>query len=141
MPNNKFSGRTAIVGVGATEFSKNSGRTEVRLGVEATLAALADAGIDPSEVDGFTTYTMDKVPEYEVGRLIGAKKLRFFSQTPHGGSGACGPIMHAAMAVASGVADVVVAYRAMNERSWYRFGSGNYGFGHSAFFQEVDFGW
>ena len=44
-----ISGRAAIVGLGATEFSKNSGRTELRLAMEATLAALADAGIDPRE--------------------------------------------------------------------------------------------
>ena len=36
-----ISGRAAIVGLGATEFSKNSGRTEVRLAMEATLQALA----------------------------------------------------------------------------------------------------
>ena len=39
-----ISGRAAIVGLGATEFSKNSGRTELRLAMEATLAALSDAG-------------------------------------------------------------------------------------------------
>ena len=70
-----ISGRAAIVGLGATEFSKNSGRTELRLAMEATLAALADAGIDPSEVEGFSSYTMDKVPEYEIARLLGAKNV------------------------------------------------------------------
>ena len=42
----KFPSReTAIAGIGATEFSKDSGRTEMRLAVEACLAALADAGV------------------------------------------------------------------------------------------------
>ena len=40
-----FSGATAIAGIGATEFSKDSGRSELRLAVEAVAAALADAGI------------------------------------------------------------------------------------------------
>jgi len=75
-----ISGRAAIVGLGATEFSKNSGRTEVRLAMEATLQALNDAGIDPSEVDGFSSYSVDKVPEYEIARLLGAKNINFFSQ-------------------------------------------------------------
>jgi acetyl-CoA acetyltransferase len=41
---------------------------------------------------------------------------------PHGGGAAAGTVMQAAMAVATGVADVVVCYRAFNERSGFRFG-------------------
>ncbi len=119
-----LSGQAAIVGIGATEFSKNSGRSELRLAVEAITAALEDAGIDRSEVDGLSTYTMDNNPEIEVFRNIGGKQLKFFSRVHYGGGAACAPIMQAAMAVASGVAEVVVCYRAMNERSQYRFGSG-----------------
>jgi acetyl-CoA acetyltransferase len=120
---NELSGKAAIAGIGATEFSKNSGRSELRLAVEAALAALADAGIDPSEVDGMSTYTMDNNPEIEVFRNIGGRELKFFSRIHYGGGAACAPIMHAAMAVATGVAEVVVCYRAMNERSQYRFGA------------------
>jgi acetyl-CoA acetyltransferase len=141
MSDNSLSGRAAIVGLGATEFSKNSGRTELRLAMEATLQALADAGIDPTEVDGFCSYSVDKVPEYEVARLLGAPDIKFFSQIPHGGGAACAPVMHAAMAVATGVAKTVVVYRAMNERSWYRFGSGSYGFASSPIFDNVNYGW
>jgi acetyl-CoA acetyltransferase len=136
-----ISGRAAIVGLGATEFSKNSGRTEIRLAMEATLAALAEAGIDPSEVDGFSSYSIDKVPEYEIARLLGANNIKFFSQVPHGGGAACAPVLHAAMAVATGIAKTVVVYRAMNERSWYRFGNGNYGFGSSPIVENVNYGW
>lgn len=141
MSNNSLSGHAAIVGLGATEFSKNSGRTELRLAMEATLQALADAGIDPREVDGFCSYSVDKVPEYEVARLLGAPDIKFFSQIPHGGGAACAPVMHAAMAVATGVAKTVVVYRAMNERSWYRFGSGSYGFASTPIFENVNYGW
>jgi len=139
--NESISGKAAIVGLGATEFSKNSGRTELRLAMEATLAALEDAGIDPSEVDGFSSYSVDKVPEYEIARLLGCKEVKFFSQIPHGGGAACAPIVHAAMAVASGVAKTVVVYRAMNERSWYRFGTGDYGFASTPIFENVNYGY
>jgi acetyl-CoA acetyltransferase len=139
--NDNISNKAAIVGLGATEFSKNSGRTELRLAMEATLAALEDAGIDPSEVDGFSSYSVDKVPEYEIARLLGCKDVKFFSQIPHGGGAACAPIMHAAMAVATGVAKTVVVYRAMNERSWYRFGTGSYGFADTPIFENVNYGW
>lgn len=120
-----LSNKAAIVGIGATEFSKNSGRSELRLAVEATLEALADAGIDPAEVDGLSTYTMDNNPEIELFRAIGGRELKFHSRIHYGGGAACAPIMHAAMAVATGVAKTVVCYRAMNERSQYRFGTGH----------------
>ncbi|MCW1385023.1 lipid-transfer protein [Novosphingobium sp. KCTC 2891] len=117
-----FSNKTAIAGYGATEFSKNSGRSELRLAVEATLSALDDAGIDPSEVDGISTYTMDNNGEQEVFRAIGGKDLKFFSRIAQGGGATCAPLQQAALAITCGVADVVVVYRAMNERSEYRFG-------------------
>jgi acetyl-CoA acetyltransferase len=118
-----FSNKTAIAGYGATEFSKNSGRSELRLAIEATLAALDDAGLDPSEVDGMASYTMDNNSEQEIFRGIGGRDLTFFSRIGSGGGAACAPLQQAAMAIASGVANVVVCYRAMNERSEYRFGA------------------
>lgn len=114
--------KTAIAGYGATEFSKNSGRSELRLATEATLAALADAGIDPAEVDGISTYTMDNNGEQEVFRAIGGRDLKFFSRIAQGGGATCAPLQQAAMAITTGIANVVVVYRAMNERSEYRFG-------------------
>src|SRR5690606_5971539 len=119
-----FAGRTAIAGIGQTEFSKDSGRSELRLACEATMAALADAGLTPADVDGFATFSMDNNPEIEVARAIGAGPLRFFSRVHYGGGAACAVVMQAALAVAAGAADVVVCYRAMNERSQQRFGAG-----------------
>ncbi len=52
----------AVVGIGATEFSKDSGRSELQLAVEAITAALADAGLRCDEVDGLCTYAMDYNP-------------------------------------------------------------------------------
>ncbi|HEY7225630.1 MAG TPA: lipid-transfer protein [Micromonosporaceae bacterium] len=115
-------GGAAIVGIGATEFSKDSGRTELRLAVEAVRAALADAGLTPSDVDGLVTFTMDNNSEIAVAREIGAEELSFFSQISYGGGAACATVHQAAMAVATGAAQVVVCYRALNERSGRRFG-------------------
>jgi acetyl-CoA acetyltransferase len=115
--------QAAIVGYGATEFSKNSGRSELRLAVEAALAAFSDAGIDPGEVDGIVTFTMDNNYEQEVFRNLGGRDLKFFSRIGSGGGATCAPLQQAAMAISSGIADVVLCYRAMNERSEYRFGT------------------
>ncbi|NGN94280.1 lipid-transfer protein [Nocardioides sp. KC13] len=117
-----LSGKAAIVGIGATEFSKESGRSELQLSVEATRDALADAGLAPADVDGLTTFTMDTSSEIALARELGLGDLRFFSRINYGGGAACATIQQAAMAVATGVADVVVAYRGFNERSGQRFG-------------------
>jgi acetyl-CoA acetyltransferase len=114
--------RAAIAGIGQTEFSKQSGRSELQLACEATKAALDDAGLSPRDVDGLVTFTLDSSEECEVARNLGIPVLHMFARIPYGGGGACGVVMQAAMAVATGVAEVVVCYRAFNERSGLRFG-------------------
>ncbi|MEU1655783.1 lipid-transfer protein [Streptomyces griseofuscus] len=117
-------GRAAVVGIGATEFSKDSGRSELRLAVEAVRAALDDAGLTPADVDGLVTFTMDTSPEITVAQACGMGELSFFSRVHYGGGAACATVQQAALAVAAGVAEVVVCYRAFNERSGRRFGAG-----------------
>lgn len=116
--------RAAIVGIGQTEFSKNSGRSELQLACEAVKAALDDAGLTPSDVDGMTTFTMDANDEIEVARAVGIGDLTFFSRIPYGGGAAIGVLQQAVMAVATGVAETVVVYRAFNERSGRRYSVG-----------------
>ncbi len=113
---------TAIVGVGQTEFSKAAGRSETQLAAEAIVAALADAGLSTTDVDGLVSYTIDPVEETELVRTLGIPEIHFSSRVPYGGGGSQGVLLHAASAVASGIADVVVAYRAIKARSGERFG-------------------
>jgi acetyl-CoA acetyltransferase len=119
-----FAGRVAVAGIGATEFSKASGRSELRLAVEAVDAALIDAGIEPAEVQGMVSYSADTNPDIDIARSLGVGELNFFSRIHYGGGAACATVQQAALAVDSGVADVVVCYRAFNERSGHRFGTG-----------------
>jgi acetyl-CoA acetyltransferase len=121
---NRLLDAAAIVGIGATEFSKESGRSEMRLAVEACEAAIADAGLEPAQVDGMVTFTAETNPEIEIARNLGIGELSFFSRIHHGGGAACGTIQQAVLAVHAGVADYVVCYRAFNERSGRRFGTG-----------------
>ncbi len=123
--NQALSGKASIVGIGATDFSKNSGRSELRLAAEAVRAAVADAGLQPSDVDGLVSFTMDTNTEIAVARAAGIPQLNFFSRIHYGGGAACATVQQAAMAVATGVAEVVVCYRAFNERSGMRFGQVN----------------
>ena len=78
--------------------------------------------MQPQDVDGLVTFTMDSSEEAEVARNLGIPRLTMFSRIPYGGGGACAVVMHAAMAVTTGAADVVVCYRAFNERSGMRYG-------------------
>jgi acetyl-CoA acetyltransferase len=116
--------QAAIVGIGQTEFSKNSGRSELQLACEAVRAAIRDAGLSPSDVDGMTTFTLDTSDDIEIARSVGIGDLTFFSRTPHGGGAALGVVHQAVMAVATGAAEVVVCYRALNGRSGQRYSQG-----------------
>lgn len=138
---NDLRDRAAIVGIGQTEFSKRSGRTELRLAVEAIGAALDDCGLSARDVDGMCTYTMENNPENEVIHHLGGGDLRFFSRVHFGGGAACAPVHQAAMAIATGAAEVVVCYRAMNERSEQRFGRGVQDRPTAPRTEDVQFGW
>ena len=112
----------AIAGIGATDFSADSGRSELRLAVEAVRAAIEDAGLQPHDVDGLVTFAHDSSPEIAVARNLGIDELRFTDRVQYGGGDAFATVGHAAMAVMAGVAEVVVCYRAINGRSGRRFG-------------------
>jgi acetyl-CoA acetyltransferase len=116
--------QAAIVGIGQTEFSKNSGRSDLQLACEAVRNAIRDAGLLPSQIDGMTTFTMDLSDDIEIARSVGIGGLTFQSQIPHGGGAALGVLQQAAMAVATGAAKYVVCYRDLNGRSGQRYSSG-----------------
>ncbi|HEX3706344.1 MAG TPA: lipid-transfer protein [Mycobacteriales bacterium] len=141
MTKHTYAGQTAIVGIGATEFSKASGRSELQLALEACVAACEDAGIEPSQVNGLSTFTMETNPESEILRGLGLPELTHFSRIHFGGGAPCATVQYAAMAVASGVADYVLCYRAFNERSGRRFGSGVQGRPAGVTAEEAQFSW
>jgi acetyl-CoA acetyltransferase len=136
-----YAGKAAIVGIGATEFSKASGRSELQLALEACVAACVDAGIEPTQVDGLSTFTMETNPETEIMRGLGIKELTHFSRIHFGGGAPCATVQQAAMAVASGVSDFVLCYRAFNERSGRRFGAGVQDRPAGATTEEAQFAW
>ncbi len=104
--------RTAIVGIGQTEFGKGLEPSELALACLAISAALDDAGIEPSEVNGLASYTLEDFREVEVARNLGLGDITWFSQVGYGGGAGCGVVGQAAMAVATGQCEVAVAWRA-----------------------------
>jgi acetyl-CoA acetyltransferase len=117
--------KAIIAGIGQTEFSKESGRSELQLAAEASIAAIRDAGLTPADIDGMVTFTLDTTDELLLMRCLGVPEVRFWGRTPHGGAGANTTMIHAASAVASGAANNVLIWRAFNERSGRRFGQPN----------------
>jgi acetyl-CoA acetyltransferase len=141
MSRHGYAGRAAIVGIGATEFSKASGRSELQLALEACVSACADAGVEPARVNGLSTFTMETNPESEIMRGLGIPELTHFSRIHFGGGAPCATVQYAAMAVASGVSDYVLCYRAFNERSGRRFGAGVHDRPAGATAEEAQFAW
>jgi 17-hydroxy-3-oxo-4-pregnene-20-carboxyl-CoA lyase len=114
----------AIVGIGQTAYAKALPGTAWELAIEAILAALADAGIDPREVDGLCRFAppFEPVSEAHIVRALGLRELTFFAQSPLGGEALGAVIAHAAAAITAGLARTVVVYRALSQSTGGRFG-------------------
>jgi acetyl-CoA acetyltransferase len=123
--------RCAISGIGSTRFSSNSGRSTLSLAVEASLAAIADAGLRPSDVDGIVRCDMDAVAHNDLAQALGLPELTYWGSSGPGGAAPGGMIGQAVGAILSGQATTVLAFRSLNGRSGARFGRGVGGGGGS----------
>jgi acetyl-CoA acetyltransferase len=120
-------GRVAIAGIGESEYSKRGAAKEPEfvLGLRAILAACADAGIDARDVDGFASYSNDRNEPSRIAAALNCRRLSFSNmQWGGGGGGGSAAVANAAAAIATGLADVVVVYRALAQGQFGRFGAG-----------------
>ena len=123
-------GKVAVVGLGETTYYKRgaSPDPEFVLVLKAILAACADAGIDPTEIDGYSSYSNDRNLPSRLHSALGAKALRFSNmQWGSGGGGAAASVGNAAAAITAGYADCVVAFRGLAQGQFGRFGAGRSG--------------
>jgi len=103
----------SIVGVGEPTPVWRDERSTLALVVDAIRLALGDAGIDGTEVDGFTSEAqtmLGRARPDEVAKAIGARNRRFSGHVSIAGSGVVGAIEQAVLALEAGLADVVVSY-------------------------------
>src|SRR5262249_28085353 len=106
-----------ISGIGRSALGRRLMRDPVSLAVEASLAAIADAGLTPNDIDGIATYPGSA--GYEIGFSEGGitpleEALRLRPTWISGGSdipGPSGSILNAMMAVANGLCRHVLCYR------------------------------
>ncbi len=110
MSSNQLRDHAAIVGIGQTPFSKGLGRSEYDMASEAILAACDDAGIAPREIDGVVRYDMETTDEEQLLSIVGPG-LRYQASTSWGGGGSVSVLVHAALAIAMGMANHVLVFR------------------------------
>lgn len=115
--------KCAIVGIGNTAYTRNSGVSVLNLAVQACKKAIDDSGLPVKDIDGIVTYNMsDSVQPQEVAACLGLPSLRYHSEQWGGGPLSCQAVATAAMAIVTGMATNVVVFRAMNGRSGRRLG-------------------
>ncbi|MCE4267543.1 thiolase family protein [Rhodococcus sp. MS16] len=98
-----------MAGVGESEYSRRSDPsvTDLSLAVDAAIAAIADAGLTTSEVDGVVAPYMGPDTEELIVNL-GLSGVTYSSQIRLGGASPVAAVGYAAAAVAAGQAEVVI---------------------------------
>lgn len=119
-------GRACVVGIGRSAYGKRGTLADegtLRLALHAIHDACADAGLDPTEIDGFSSYSDDAAHPSTLQMALGTPRVRYAGMVwGGGGAGMGGAFANAAMAVATGVADCVVVLRSISQGDDVRFG-------------------
>jgi len=119
VPTRSIKDTTAIVGVAATDFSADSGRTEYSMACEVIKAAVDDAGLDLGEIDALVKDVADGIDPMYVQKATGIDNLLYASESQFG---TCA-MMNAVTALAAGLCNHVVYYRSINGASMRRAGT------------------
>lgn len=118
-------GRVAVAGIGETTYYRHgqSPDAEFKLALQAILAACADAGLNPRDIDGFASYSDDRNEASRLAAALGVRQLRTATmQWGGGGGGCCAAVANGAAAIEAGLADCVVVFRALAQGQFGRFG-------------------
>jgi acetyl-CoA acetyltransferase len=117
----KIEDSAVISGVGVSDVGRRLGRDPWALTIDAALAAIADAGLEPADIDGIATYpgATGSTPGItgagvEDVRMLLGLKTRWHT----GGSelpGQLGSVINAILAVAGGLAEHVLCFRTVWE--------------------------
>ena len=95
--------KAALTGIGETEYVRGSPKSSAELQLEASLKAIADAGLTPKDIDGIIPIGISAAPVEDFIANFGIDDLRLSAVVPHGGASGVMALQTAAAAVATGV--------------------------------------
>ena len=123
MPFDPIERKSCISGVGQSDVGRRLYRDPLELTGDAALAAIADAGLTPADIDGIATYPgpMDQPPGFSGGGLVEVQDMLRLNLGWYSGgieqASQLGPVINACLAVASGLATHVLCFRTVFEGS------------------------
>lgn len=125
MTDRSLKGRVAVAGIGESRYYRHgqSPDPEFKLALQAILAACRDAGLAPTEIDGFASYGNERSDASRLAAALGIPQLRSATmQWGGGGGGCCAAVANAAAAIRAGMAECVVVFRSLAQGEYGRFG-------------------
>ena len=100
--------KCCVTGIGETTYSRGSGKSATALQMEASLAAIADAGLSPKDIDGIIPYSMGSAVAEDFVTNLGIDDLRYSVTAPMGGASCVAAIQSAAASIVAGIATNVL---------------------------------
>ena len=101
--NGSLKDKGAITGIGETAYTRGSPRSVAGLYLEASLAAIADAGLMPKDIDGIIPYGSMAVTAEDVITNFGLEDVTFSAVTPMGGASCVAAVQCAIAAISAGL--------------------------------------
>ena len=122
LSDHRFEHQSVLSGIGWSDMGRRLGRDPLSLTVDACLAAIADAGLTPEDIDGLSTYPGPVGMGMSEGGVTAVEEaLRLHPTWINGGGELPGPggsIIAAMLAVAGGLCRHVLCFRTVWESTW-----------------------
>ena len=93
----------SITGIGETTYTRASDISSLEYQLQASLSAIADAGLSPRDIDGIIPIGLTGAPAEEFVTNFGIEDLRYSAVTPMGGASGVAAIQTAMAAIGAGI--------------------------------------